>query len=296
MIRFSTFADLIALAKARKGSIASVVIAYEAEKSQRSEASVREDMARCLQVMKEAVEKGRSSREKSVSGMVGGDAAKMGDFMTLTQAKTQQSLLGETVQKALLYALSVSEVNAKMGRIVASPTAGSCGILPGALLAAGETLQKNDEALVDALFTASGVGLIIQEHASLAGALGGCQAECGSAAAMAAAAITELAGGSPEQTGHALALAFKNLLGLVCDPVAGLVEVPCVKRNGFGASHALIAAELALAGVESVIPPDEVITASQQIGRLLPQSLRETSEAGLADTPTARAIEKKVLG
>lgn len=290
MNRFSTFSDLIALADKQQRPLSEIVIDYEMQKSRTNRDQVWQEMDQCLTVMIQAVEKGKNSREKSVSGMVGGDAARFGDYMN------GKSLLGAIAQKAILYALSVSEVNASMGRIVASPTAGSCGILPGALLAASEALAVPREKIVAGLFTAAGVGLIINEHASLAGALGGCQAECGSAAAMAAAAVVEMAGGTPDQAGQALALAFKNLLGLVCDPVAGLVEVPCVKRNAFGAVQALVAAELALAGIKSVIPPDEVITASYEIGCLMPSSLRETSEAGLAKTPTGRAIEDKIYG
>lgn len=290
MIHFSTFAELIALAEQEQRPLSSIVIDYEIQKSQKSRETVWQEMDHCLTVMQEAVEKGKNSRTQSVSGMVGGDAARLNDRLT-----QPSKFLGMTVGHAMVYALAVSEVNAKMGRIVASPTAGSCGILPGTLLAAGETLHSDRASLIAALFTASGAGMIMAEHASLAGALGGCQAECGSAAAMAAAAVVELAGGTPAQSGEALALAFKNLLGLVCDPVAGLVEVPCVKRNAFCAVHALVASEMALAGIKSVIPPDEVIDASYQIGNLLPTSLKETSEAGLAATPTARAIEKKLF-
>lgn len=290
MNSFSTFADLIAVAEQQQKSVADMMADYEAQKQQKNKEQVWQEMDGCLTVMMEAVQKGKNSREKSVSGMVGGDAARFGDYLK------DSGILGSTAQKAMHYALAVSEVNAAMGRIVASPTAGSCGILPGAILAAGEALDCKREQLVAGLFTAAGVGLVINEHASLAGALGGCQAECGSAAAMAAAAVVEMAGGTPRQAGHALALAFKNLLGLVCDPVAGLVEVPCVKRNAFGAVHALVAAEMALSGIESVIPPDEVITASYEIGCLMPKSLRETSEAGLAQTPTGKAIEAKLHG
>lgn len=287
---FSTFKDLIALTDQQQRSLSEIIINYEIQKSRTDRKTVWQTMDQCLTVMIQAVEKGKINRKKSVSGMIGGDAAQFSDYMN------GNGLLGSIVQKAILYALSVSEVNARMGRIVASPTAGSCGILPGALLAAGEALSVCREKIVASLFTASGVGLIINEHASLAGASGGCQAECGSATAMAAAAIVELAGGTPKQSGHALALALKNSLGLVCDPVAGLVEVPCVKRNAFGAVQALVAAELALAGIKSVIPPDEVIAASYEIGCLMPQSLRETSEAGLAKTPTGKAIEAKLYG
>jgi L-serine dehydratase len=290
MNRFSTFSDLISLAEKQNQPVSEIVLAYEMQRSQTDRTAVWQAMDESLMVMIKAVEKGKSSREKSASKMVGGDAAQFCEYI---EAK---GLLGPVVQKAMLYALAVSEVNARMGRIVASPTAGSCGIMPGALLAAGEALAVPRERIVAGLFTAAGVGIVIHEHASLAGASGGCQAECGSAAAMAAAAVVEMAGGSPDQVGQAVALALKNILGLVCDPVAGLVEVPCVKRNAFDAVHALVAAELALAGIRSVIPADEVIAAAHEIGCLLPASLRETSEAGLATTPTGKAIETALYG
>ncbi|VBB07351.1 serine dehydratase alpha chain [Lucifera butyrica] len=289
MERFSTFMDLMMLANKGQRLLSEVIIEYEVQKSRTDREAVWQQMDQCLTVMEKAVEKGKNSQEKSVSGMVGGDARQFGEYTR------ENGLLGGVVQKAIQYALAVSEVNALMGRIVASPTAGSCGILPGALLAAGEVLNAPRGKIVAGLFTAAGVGLIINEHASLAGAAGGCQAECGSAAAMAAAAVVEMAGGTPDQSGQAMALALKNMLGLVCDPVAGLVEVPCVKRNAFGAVQALVAAELALAGIKSVIPPDEVIAASYEIGCLLPPSLRETSDAGLAKTPTAQEIEAKLF-
>ncbi|MBP2646088.1 MAG: L-serine dehydratase [Firmicutes bacterium] len=290
MERFSTFMDLVGLANNGQCLLSEVIINYEVQKSRTNRESVWQQMDQCLTVMIKAVEKGKDSQEKSVSGMVGGDAKQFGDY-----AKAK-GLLGSVTQKAIQYALAVSEVNALMGRIVASPTAGSCGILPGALLAASEALSVPREKIVAGLFTAAGVGLIINEHASLAGAAGGCQAECGAASAMAAAAVVEMAGGTPDQAGQAMALALKNMLGLVCDPVAGLVEVPCVKRNAFGAVQALVAAELALAGIKSVIPPDEVIAASYEIGCLMPPSLRETSDAGLAKTPTGQEIEAKLFG
>ena len=187
-------------------------------------------------------------------------------------------------------------MNAVMGRIVACPTAGSCGIVPAVLYAAMKRHKKKEEDILRALFTAAGIGMVIDQNASIAGAAGGCQAECGSAAGMAAGALAELAGGTPQQVGNAAALAIKNLLGLACDPVAGLVEVPCVKRNGFAAVHAMLAADMSLAGVESVIPVDEVIEAMNRIGRALPKSLRETSEGGLAVTKTGLAMAKKIYG
>ena len=197
---------------------------------------------------------------------------------------------------ALTRALAISELNAAMGRIVAAPTAGSCGILPAALLTMEQEKGCDRHACVMALFTASAVGLVIARNACLAGAQGGCQAECGSASAMAAAAIVELAGGTPKMIGDAVAIALKNVLGLVCDPVAGLVEVPCVKRNAAGVAGAFVAAELALAGISSVIPADEAILAMKRVGDAMVPALKETAEGGLAATPTACRLRDELLG
>ena len=191
---------------------------------------------------------------------------------------------------------SVSELNASMGRIVAAPTAGSCGILPAAVLTMEEEKHLSEKQCVMSLFTASAIGMVIANNASLAGARGGCQAECGSASAMAAAAIVELAGGTPEMVGSAVAIALKNILGLVCDPVAGLVEIPCIKRNASGVTGAFTAAELALAGIKSAIPADEVIWSMKKIGDVMPAALKETADGGLAATPTGRKLHTQVFG
>lgn len=281
--------EYIALAQARGETLAALVLAREAQSARRAPAEIVAQMRAQWHVMRDAAQSGLQSAERSASGLVGGDAQRLCAYGAQGCAYA-----GGLALKAAAYAVAVSEVNASMGKIVACPTAGSCGILPGALLAAAEERGFSEDAVVDALFAASGVGLVIAENASISGAEGGCQAECGAAAAMAAAALAQLAGATPATVGHAVALALKNLLGLVCDPVAGLVEVPCVKRNGFAAVHAVLAADMALAGVKSVIPVDEVIEAMRRIGCALPKSLRETSEAGLADTPTAREIEKRL--
>lgn len=203
-------------------------------------------------------------------------------------------LLGKIGKDAIAYALAAAEHNACMGKIVAAPTAGSCGILPAVLLAAQNEFEFTDEELVSGLLNSAGISLVVAENASISGAKGGCQAECGTASAAAASALTELMGGSPEMCAHACAIAFKFILGLTCDPVAGLVEVPCVKRNASGAVNALVAAELALCGIESVIPADEVISAMKQTGELMSISLKETSQAGLAVTPTALEITNRL--
>jgi L-serine dehydratase len=192
-------------------------------------------------------------------------------------------------------ALSCTEVNAAMGRIVAAPTAGSCGILPAVIITAAEALGADEDKMIEGLFTASGVGQIIAKNATLSGAEGGCQAECGSASAMAAAAVVEMAGGTPQMAFDAAAIALQNVLGLVCDPIAGLVEVPCSNRNASGAVNALICADLVLSGANSVIPFDEVVQAMYRIGKLMPESLRETAIGGLAATPTAVKLSKQLL-
>jgi L-serine dehydratase len=289
MIQFNTILELIALAENRRMPLSALIRNYEEERSGRSSQAIWEDMNERLRVMKTSVSVGLKQTGKSISGLVGGDASRL-------SARTEQNsgLIGLTAARAASYALAISEVNANMGLIVACPTAGSCGIVPAALFSAAESLTCDDNALIDALFTAAGIGMVIAENATVAGAVGGCQAECGAAAAMAAGAVVEMAGGTPRQSGEALALALKNMLGLVCDPVAGLVEVPCVKRSAFAAVHALLAAEMALAGIESVIPADEVIDAMYQIGLSMPKSLRETSEGGLAKTPTGIRISQRL--
>lgn len=291
MRKFENIRDLVLLAQEKGCKISEIILQDEVVKSQKSKEEIWTNMARSLEVMKDSVRKGLKTEAKSASGLVGGDAKRYNE-----RRLEGKALCGDLISKVVAYGIAVNEVNASMGRIVACPTAGSCGILPGALIAAGEALNSSDEDLIAALFTSAGIGVVIATNASISGAEGGCQAECGSAAAMAAGAIVELAGGSPDEVGQAIALALKNSLGLVCDPVAGLVEVPCVKRNGFLAPQAIIAADLALAGVKSVIPVDEVIQAMMEIGRAIPVELRETAGGGLAKTPTGQAIEARIFG
>lgn len=284
---FNTIAELIEAAETQRLPMHEIVLAREMHAAQRTREDILSEMQHNWQVMQKSIARGIKNTEKSVSGMTGGDAKKL-------YAYREKGYLGESALAAAAYAVGISEVNAVMGRIVACPTAGSCGIVPAALYAAKKQRGFADEDIVKALLTAAGIGMVVDQNASIAGASGGCQAECGTAAGMAAGALVELAGGTPARIGDAVALAIKNLLGLVCDPVAGLVEVPCVKRNGFATVMALTAADMSLAGVKSVIPVDEVITAMNEIGHALPKSLRETSEAGLAVTPTAKKIEKRV--
>ncbi|MFA5551098.1 MAG: L-serine ammonia-lyase, iron-sulfur-dependent, subunit alpha [Trueperaceae bacterium] len=238
--------------------------------------------------MRDSIRRGLASKEPSRTGMVGWNARTLHEA-----ADPLNSPLLKRVQE---YAMAVNEENARMGRIVAAPTAGSAGTVPGALLGVADHLGIPDDELVMPLVLAAGVAQVISKSMFIAGATGGCQAEIGSSAAMAAAAITELLGGSARASVHAAAQALMNTIGLVCDPVGGYVEVPCVSRNAFYAVHAVSAAQLALAGVESFIPPDEVIYAMASVGRMLPPELRETGEGGVADTPTGRRVALKMAG
>ena len=274
---YKTLHDLLALAEKEKTTLSDIVVRHEVESSEELEEKVRAIMASRLDVFQESIDAGMKDPGKSVSGLVGGDAHKL--------AEKAPNLLGPLAHKAAVYALAVSEANAKMFKIVACPTAGSCGIVPAVMMAAAEEMQTPRPVLVDALFTAAGIGAVVSRNASVAGAVGGCQA---------AAAVAEMAGGDNDTILQAFALCMKNTLGLACDPVAGLVEVPCVKRNAVFAVEALAAAEMALAGIKSVIPPDEVIAAMAEIGRLMPVALKETSDGGLARTETGKAIAARL--
>lgn len=275
---------------AGKGKISAAAIASEVADTERSEEAVRADMTRALSVMREAAAAGLQNTERSTSGLSGGDSVRL-------QKAIANGLMNGSplIADMMAIALAVSEQNAKMGRIVACPTAGSCGIVPAVLFAMQKANSYSDGELVDALFTAGAVGVVIAKNASIAGATGGCQAECGSAAAMAAAAAVELMGGTPEEACHAVAFALKATMGLVCDPVGGLVEVPCVKRNAFCAVNAYVASTMALAGIESLIPADEVISAMDEVGKLMPSSLKETAKGGIAATPTAHMLSKAIM-
>ncbi len=266
-------------------------IMCEEEESGLPRQEIIEKMRNNLHIMQKAAEYGLINETRSISGLIGGDAIKLNRY-----ASSGNTLTGEFMTKAMARALSCSEVNAAMGKIVAAPTAGSCGILPAAIITAGEKLNKTEDELINALFTASGVGIIIAKNATLSGAEGGCQAECGSAAAMGAAAVVEMMGGTPAMALDAAAIVIKNILGLVCDPVAGLVEVPCAKRNIAGAVSALTTADLVMSGVTSRIPFDDTVIAMYKIGKQLPCELRETAMGGLATTPTGLRLAKEILG
>lgn len=290
-LKYLSIAELVDQATARGERISQIVLRDQAEQMDTEPQVLFRKMRENYHVMQESIQKGADPDIKSTSGLTGGDAWKL-----YSVYEKKKSLTGSFMAGAMWRALAVSELNAAMGRIVAAPTAGSCGILPAAIVTMQEEYSLDEYDCVMALFTASAVGMVIGNNASLAGASGGCQAECGSASAMAAAAIVELAGGTPQMSGEACAIAIKNILGLVCDPVAGLVEIPCIKRNAGGVTTAFMAAELALAGITSHIPADETILAMKRIGDTMPASLRETAEGGLAMTPTGQALNTRVFG
>lgn len=289
---FDSIRETIDYAVENNMSFADIMVKEEMELSGKSRDEVRAQMKQNLDVMRDAVIKGTTGDGvESVTGYTGHDAAKLRDYN-----ETHHALSGYEMIDAVKGAIATNEVNAAMGIICATPTAGSSGTIPGALFKLEKTHDLTEEQMIDFLFTSALFGRVVANNASVAGATGGCQAEVGSASAMAAAAAVAIFGGSPEASGHAMALAISNLLGLVCDPVAGLVEIPCVMRNAIGSGNALISADLALAGIESRIPVDEVIEAMDKVGRNLPASLRETGLGGLAGTPTGEGIKRKIFG
>jgi L-serine dehydratase len=290
-MKYNSISELCRKAEEKNIKISEFVLKDQAALTETNEADLKRTMLSMLEVMKESTKEGIDSEKRSISGLTGGDAYKMDRVV-----KEGRTLCGSMIGKALVKALSASETNACMGKIVAAPTAGSCGILPSVLMTIAEERNIDDEQLVMALFTSSAIGMVIANKASISGAEGGCQAECGSASAMAAGALVELCGGSPAMVGHACAISLKSVLGLVCDPVAGLVEIPCIKRNAIGAANAFVSAEMALAGIESKIPVDEVIHAMKLIGDSMLPALKETAEGGLAATPTAKKYMKEVFG
>jgi len=259
-MQYNKIADLIEKAKTENKKISQIVIEEEVYEREIERSAVIDEMKEHLKIMRESITEGLTKGHKSATGLTGGEA--------LTLQNSSNTLDSPLYNKVIVKALAVSEVNACMGKIVAGPTAGASGIVPAVLITLTEEYSLDEDKLINALFTAGGLGEVVSKKATLAGAAGGCQAECGVGSAMAAGAAVELMGGSPKQVGDAFALALKNLLGLVCDPVAGLVEIPCVKRNGFAASHALTAVNMALSGIGTVIPPDEVIEAMMEIGDL----------------------------
>ncbi len=280
--------QLLELCKSQGKSIPQVVAEYEAFCSRTDPETVRDRMGEILRVMREAVAGGIQDQGE-YAHLVKGYGQKV------YKAKEAGQLLGGALfNTVILYALSVAQYNAGLGRIVACPTAGSCGVVPGAVLPIAEELGCDDEKIIDALLVMAGIGIVSASQGPISGAEGGCQAECGVASAMAAGAVVYLAGGSNEDVFNAASLALQSMLGLVCDPIASLVEVPCVTRNASAAVNAITAANMALAGIPAVIPYDEVVVAMKGIGKALPESLRETSIGGLAGTPTGKRIYKEL--
>lgn len=283
--------ELLEVCNKRHISICEYTLEEEAKTAGSTYEQVFEKMRKNLQVMKSSTEIGLNNEIISISGIIGGDAYKLNKYL-----KEGKTLTGDFMVTAMARALSSSEVNASMGNIVAAPTAGSCGIIPAVIISVGEKLSLTEDEMVKALFTATGIGIIIAKNATLSGAEGGCQAECGSAAAMASAAAVEMMRGTPEQALNAAAIVFKNILGLVCDPIAGLVEVPCAKRNVAGAISALTTADMVMAGVISKIPFDDTVEAMYKIGKKMPSEFRETALGGLAITETGIKLKKQVFG
>ena len=292
MLNYSTIQELTEAAEAEHLKISELVLRDQAETMEQPAEELYEKMRKSFDVMREAVAFGQKKEQRSMSGLTGGEGYAMKDYAE----RTDGGLCGSFMTRAISRALAVAGCNASMGRIVAAPTAGSCDILPGCLVSLYEDRNFDERDLVMSMFTAGAFGMVIARNSSIAGAQGGCQAECGSAAGMAAAALVELMGGTPAQCGEACAIAIANQLGLVCDPVAGLVEIPCIKRNVSGLMIAFSSADMALAGVSPKIPVDECITAMKEVGDAMPASLRETAGGGLAATPTGSRLRKQVFG
>ncbi|WMM25932.1 L-serine ammonia-lyase, iron-sulfur-dependent, subunit alpha [Tissierella sp. MB52-C2] len=286
---FNKAEELLKLCNEKNKKISEIVMEKELKSSDISQDELMNRMRETLQVMKTSATSALDKEVISVSGLTGGDSKKVEEYRN-----SGKTLTGDLIISAMAKALSTSEVNASMGRIVAAPTAGASGIVPSALLSAGQKLDLTDDDLLMGLFTSAGIGEIIAKNATVSGAEGGCQAECGSAAAMAAAAIVEMAGGTPEASFNAAAFALVNIMGLVCDPIGGLVEYPCALRNASGVVNALISADLALSGVKSLVPFDEVVEAMYKVGKLLPESLRETALGGVATTPTGENLRRRL--
>lgn len=281
--------ELIVYLEKENKTLGEYALEREEETAKRSRGEIQQQMDQALAVMERSAQAAREEPVRSVSGLTGGNAWKYESYLA-----DGKSILGRIPSLAAGMALSCSEINASMQCIVACPTAGSCGIVPASLLSCAQERGLSRDQVIDGLFAAAAVGMIIGSRATLAGAEGGCQAECGSAAAMAAAAVVEMLGGTPRMAFHAGAMALKSVLGLTCDPVAGLVEIPCIKRNASGAVNALLCADLALAGVESYIPFDQVVDAMYAVGKAMPKSLRETAKGGLAVTPAGLRMKDEI--
>lgn len=281
---FKKAAELLSLCKEYDKPISQIMMDRECEMTEKPLDEIRSRMAVSLQIMKDATKEAINQPSQSMGGLIGGESRKLSDLQS-----SGKNIAGNLISKAIAYSMGVLEVNASMGLIVAAPTAGSSGVIPGVLLALQEEYDFTDDQIIDALFTCSAIGYLAMLNATVAGAVGGCQAEIGVAAAMAAAAVVELMGGTPEQCTDAASTVLMNMLGLVCDPVGGLVEYPCQNRNASGASNAIVAAEISLAGIHQLIPLDEMMDIMYTVGKKLPAGLRETALGGCALSPSACA-------
>lgn len=281
---FKKAAELLSLCKEYDKPISQIMMDRECEMTEKPLDEIRSRMAVSLQIMKDATKEAINQPSQSMGGLIGGESRKLSDLQS-----SGKNIAGNLISKAIAYSMGVLEVNASMGLIVAAPTAGSSGVIPGVLLALQEEYDFTDDRIIDALFTCSAIGYLAMLNATVAGAVGGCQAEIGVAAAMAAAAVVELMGGTPEQCTDAASTVLMNMLGLVCDPVGGLVEYPCQNRNASGASNAIVAAEISLAGIHQLIPLDEMMDIMYTVGKKLPAELRETALGGCALSPSACA-------
>lgn len=290
-LKYNTVEELVEAASSSHKKISEIVLEQQAGDMESTMEAVYATMESSFDVMRQSVISGLDETLRSPSGLSGGSAAKL--KKAVEEGKNHY---GHLLGNAISMALAVTEFNSCMGKIVAAPTAGSCGVIPAALISVMDEYDLPKRDIVMSLFTASAIGMVIAKCASIAGAEGGCQAEVGSASAMAAAALTEIFDGTPQMVSDSCAIALKNTMGLVCDPVAGLVEVPCIKRNAMGVANAFTASELACAGIKSVIPADEVILAMKQVGQLMSTSLKETAEGGLAATPTGCRLCRQIFG
>ena len=291
MLSYNSVKELVDMAIQNKCRISEICIKDQAKKMGKTEDELFEQMEKCFETMCESAEWGEQKGRRSTSGLTGDEG-----YLMKKYAEKDGGLMGKPMSRAVSRALAVSNCNAAMGKIVATPTAGSCGILPGCLITAYKERQMPKKDVVMSIFTAAAFGMIIAQKASIAGAQGGCQAECGSASGMAAAALVELMGGTPQMCADALAIAIVNQEGLVCDPVAGLVEIPCIKRNASGVVIAFSSADMALAGIEAKIPADECIDAMREVGDAMSRDLKETATGGLAATPTGKKYRVQVFG
>ncbi len=292
MLKYESLAELVNEATKRNLKISELVLEDQAKSMEKSELELYEQMELNFSIMKDSVADGMRKDQRSTSGLTGGEGYLMSEYVK----RADGGLSGTFMSKAISRALAVAGCNASMGKIVAAPTAGSCGVLPGCLVSLYEDRAFPEKDLVMAMFTAGAVGMVIANRSSLAGAQGGCQAECGSASAMAAAALVEVMGGTPAQCSDACAMAISNQMGLVCDPVAGLVEIPCIKRNVSSLMIAFSSADMALAGIQAKIPADECMDAMREVGEALPSALKETAKGGLATTPTGQRLKDQVFG